>query len=247
VVERVLRTIPREEFISRHWRYNTGEHVTILGPTGSGKSWLGMQLLDATATIEVPAVVLAQKPRDRTMDKFAKDTGFKIVRSWPPKKIPWLTAPARGHILWPKHTFDVDEDDLRLWYEFRRAMMESYKAGDRILFADELLGLTELKAPEGRTRPSLADREARVLWTRGRSMGTGIWGGSQKPTHIPLWAYNQAEHLFIHNDPDRRARERYSEIGGVDPKFVEKVVSGLPKHHFLYIRRDGPRMCVVGM
>jgi hypothetical protein len=57
--------------------------------------------------------------------------------------------------------------------------------------------------------------------------------------------YSQAQHLFLHNDPDERARKRFDEIGGVDPKVVRNTISKLDKHEWLYIRRDGPVMAIV--
>jgi hypothetical protein len=62
---------------------------------------------------------------------------------------------------------------------------------------------------------------------------------------IPLDAYSQAEHLFLFHDPDKRARERFAEIGGVDPYLVQEAVLRLGRHQALYIRRDGPAICVV--
>ncbi len=74
-----------------------------------------------------------------------------------------------------------------------------------------------------------------------------MWGATQKPSHIPLWAYSQADHLFIAYDPDLENRKRYDEIGGVDPGLVRHVVGQLDKERFqfLYIRRKGPRYCIV--
>ena len=54
-----------------------------------------------------------------------------------------------------------------------------------------------------------------------------------------------AEHLFLHHDPDKRARQRFAEIGGVDPKLVEDTVMSLKQHEFLYIRRRDGAMCVI--
>jgi hypothetical protein len=120
---------------------------------------------------------------------------------------------------------------------FRRALMGSYKRGNAVLFADEVYGLSkELRL----------DRELNAIWSRGRSMGCGLWASSQRPYAIPQWAYSSPEHIFLANDPDKRDRDRFREIGGVDPALVEEVTRTLPKFHWLYIRRTGPEMCIVG-
>lgn len=226
----------RDEFLTEGWEYNPGEHVTILGPTGSGKTYLGYQLLDATATVKVPAVVLVMKPRDATVKKWSKTVEFKTVRSWPPTPSIWRSRPPRGYVLWPRFTYDPDRDDAEQYRQFRRCLLDSYKKGDRIIFGDEVYSLAEELD---------LDKELVTLWTKGRSMGCGLWAASQKPTHIPLWAYSMAEHLFLHHDPDKRARQRFAEIGGVDPKLVEDTVLSLKRHEFLYIRRADGAMCVI--
>lgn len=84
-----------------------------------------------------------------------------------------------------------------------------------------------------------------AVHSRGAGMGTGIWCMSQKPTHIGTWAYGQAEHLFLGNDPDKRARDRFSEIGGVDPDVVKHYVASLEKYEWFYIRRTDRVMCII--
>jgi hypothetical protein len=225
----------RDEFLTGRWRYRPGEHVTILGPTGSGKTWLGYQLLGQTSRPALPAVVLVMKPRDGTVEKWTRTVGYRRVRSWPPVPTPWSQKPP-GWVLWPKFVFDPELDDLNLYHEFRAAMLDCYKRGNRIVFGDEAYGLAnDLRL----------GRELVTLWTRGRSMGCGLWASSQRPTHVPLHAYSQAEHLFLFRDPDKRAWDRYAEIGGVDPDLVRSTVIGLDKYQCLYIRRTGGRMCVV--
>lgn len=226
----------REEFLRDGWDYNPGEHVTILGPTNSGKTYLAYQLLDATATRKLPAIVLVMKPRDSTVKKWSKTVQFRKVRSWPPMPSIWKPNQPRGYVLWPRFTMDPERDDMELHRQFRRCLLDSYKRGNRIVFGDEAYSLAEELD---------LDKELITLWTKGRSMDCGLWAASQKPTHIPLWAYSMAEHLFIHHDPDKRARQRYDEIGGVDPRLVESTVMGMARHEFLYIRRKDGAMCVV--
>ena len=229
-------TFSREEFLADYWSYTAGEHVTFLGRTGSGKTHLKWQVLAHTATPEVPALVLASKPKDATTTKWSKSLGFRVVRSWPAPPDPRrLIAKPAGRVLWPKHTFDPDHDDAVQAAMFRAAMLEAYRRGNQIIDVDEMLDMKDLKL----------ETEMRTLWTRGRSMGTGIWAGTQQPFHVPTHAYRQAEHLFIGTSPDKRSRERYDEIGDGDSRQISAWVMNLKKHQFLYIRRTGPAVCIV--
>jgi hypothetical protein len=226
----------RDEFLAERWDYRPGEHVTILGPTGSGKTHLAYQLLDATASRDLPAVVMVMKPRDRTVSAWSKRIGLRRVHGWPPVPNPVMGGRRAGWTVWPAHTFDPDKDDPMLHGVFRAAILDSYKRGQRILFADEAAGLSvELDL----------DRELKTVWMRGRSMETGLWAASQRPVEIPLLAYSMAHHLFLAADPDYRTRQRYAEIGGIDPEIVHTLTRDLPEHHFLYIRRRGQRRAVI--
>lgn len=231
-----LTQFGRDEFLAEYWDYEPGQHVTLLGPTNAGKTTLAYQLLGETTHEKLPGVVLVMKPRDKTVEKWNKELGYRKVRAWPPAPSIWQPRRPPGYTVWPKHTFNPDIDDERLYSVFRSTILDSYRRGDRVIFADELLGLTNdlnLKT------------EVRAVLTRGRSMGVGFWTSSQRPFDVPLYAYNQASHLFLHNDPDTRSTDRYGEIGGVDPKMVSSVARGLGQHQWLYIRRNGPVMAVV--
>jgi len=227
----------RETFIKDVWDYQPGEHVTILAPSGEGKTHLALQLLGDTARPELPAVIYVLKPRDETIDKFSRRFKFLTIRDWPPPRMRIWQKPPSGYVLWPLETDNPELDDMRHSAIFRKATRALYRKGHRIIFADETYSL------EKELDQSI---ELRRVWTKGRSMGTGLWAASQRPAFISMWAY-QAHHLFLANDPAPEARKRLSDIGtGIDPAIIVEELNKLEKYHYVYINRDERAMCVVG-
>ena len=238
--------VNRHDFIENVFQYDAGEHLTIIGRTGSGKSVLGFELATETMSAMLPSITLAGKPRDKTISEFQKRNDLPIVRAWPPPVVKSIWQKAandepRGWVLWPKHSFNPERDNLEMARQFQRAILDSYRRGNRILIADEIVEVQN----DLRLKP-----EVKAVWARGRSMGCGLWSFTQRPAWVDPLAYNSAEHLFLAYEPDAANRKRFGEIGGVDPKLVTELVMDLDKFEFLYIRRSDPltnkpSMCIV--
>lgn len=236
VSEYDVTTYSRDEFVKDVWHCRPGEHVTILGATRNGKTYLAHQLLHETATPDLQAVVLVMKPRDMTVSKFAKVTGFRIVRDWPPSRITVIQQKPAGYILWPKESGNPEYDDENHARIFQRAIRDNYQKGKRITFADEVYSLEN----EYGLRKDLVR-----VWSKGGSMENGLWVASQRPAFISRWAY-QAQHLFLSNDPDKDTQKRYGEIGaGVDPDLVRALTAKLKMYQWVYINRDDRTLCIV--
>lgn len=247
VTDAQVTTFDRDFFLQEVFDYKPGEHVTVLAPSGGGKTQLAYQLLEDTATPELQACVIVMKPRDDTVDKWNRRLKFKVVRDWPPAKITGLVSKRPpGYVLWPKESRDPDETDDRHYRIFRAAILDNYynavskkslnQSDGKIIFADEVVSLEEELGLR---------KELQRVWSKGRSMNCGLWAASQRPAYISRFAY-QAHHLFLGNDPDEDVQKRYGEIGGgIDKELVKAICSQLDVYQFVYIHRDTRAICIV--
>lgn len=239
-----LWVIPRAEFCDNYFDNEAGNHALFAGPTQRGKSTLIHKLAKPTASQETPFYVIQSKPKDGIITKFTAIEGFKLVRDWPPKAriADAFEDKPRGYVLHPKFG-DFDDDRTRVREIIRRLLAERYVKGVKgekaVIIADDLPNLSLYYQ---------LDEEMTQHVTMSGAMGVGLWGAVQKPTgagKTSLWLYGACEHAFVFSDPDKRNRERYGEIGGVDPKLVERTTMGLTPHQCIYIKRSGGYMCIV--
>lgn len=234
-----VRLVSRTRFMTELWKYRSGEHVSAIGPTGAGKTHLLLPLLARSVNDERRGYVTVMKPRDKTVSRFMEAHKWKRILSYPPPP-----SPARvvgegppGYVVWPTHTHNPEADEVRHEQIFRKMHRDLYVKGDAIIFDDEAVSLVR----EMSLQPDLVR-----IWTKGRSVGCGLWAATQRPSLVPLEMYDQATHLFLAYDPDERNQKRFAEIGGVNPALVANIVAHLPRFHWLYIRRSDRVMCVVG-
>jgi hypothetical protein len=238
-----VTTFRRRDFLDNVWDYRSGDHVTFVGRTRSGKTTLAFQLLSRIPEDIVP-IVLVMKPRDATVVDWTQRLKYKRTATWPPlrsaRRMPRNYKPP-GWVAWP-NLGNIESDDAITRDLFHKVMADSYAqaarrgAEDRIIFADEIVGIAkELRL----------ERDVNALWMRGGGMGVGLWAGAQRPFELPQHALSQSVHLFLHRDDDKRNRERFAEIGGVDPDFVMQLTSSMAQYQFLYIARRGYHMAIV--
>lgn len=231
--------IDRTEFFTRYFSPDKGEHILILGPTGSGKTQLILDMTGIISRPKRPALIFAMKPRDATLDNFAEVNNFKETKIWPPLKAPWGTTKPNGYIVKPHQIpKDIDATELIQYRVFKEAILDSYAKGHRIIVADETYSLTNELG---------LGKELVTVWTKGRSNDCVIVAASQRPVYIPTWAYSQSSHFFIAWDPDKRSRKRYEEISGVDPELIAQGTQALEEYEWLYVRAKGRRseLCIV--
>lgn len=240
-----IAVIPRAEFASRRFHYKPGQHVVFAGPTQNGKTQLAFTLLEYESSPELPAYVAVSKPRDKVTSERGARLGYRRVSDYPFRpKIRELLKEGKpsGYLVWPDMTSpDTATDNAR---DVTRRLIDGlYSEGARGKKCILVLDDTVIKSKA----LGLDQHMVKVLTMAG-AMGIGAWCFVQKPTgagNTAIWSFSQSEHIFIARDPDKRNRERYTEIGGFDSKEVERVTMTLRKYQFLYLEREHRYMCIV--
>ena len=242
----LVEVIPRDEFVPEFGNeYMAGQHVTLLGPTGRGKSTLCYELLGVVISPDMPVISLHGKikGRDPVIGKAAKRFHLRDVPQLPSKarmtydrKRKW-----NGYIICPLvKPMDSAKEKALLHAAFKDAINRNYQTTRRktITHINEAHQTqADLKLKE--------DVEAPLM--RG-GPDNAVWHEAQRGAYLSYHTYNAPEHVFIFADPDKRNRERYSDLGFVDPKEIYEITSNLKTakakdgrtiSQCLYVRRSG--------
>jgi hypothetical protein len=199
-------------FLTR-MRWRQGEHVSLIGPTGTGKTTLMFNLLPMRRY----TAVIGTKPRDTALSDLER-SGY--VRR---PDLPERGQPSRV-LIWPPYR--TPEDRPRQRVIIRDALRTAFRAGGWCTGGDEVSYLCR--------RLRLED-ELLDLWEQGRSNGCTVVAATQRPAWVPLALYSQASHLFFWRTRDGRDLARIAGLNGVDPVPVRAAVAALPRHHALYV------------
>lgn len=207
--------------------WSQGEHVTLIGPTGSGKSTLTNSIIPMRRYV----IFLATKKRDKTVDWLKANADFTEVND-----IAMIHPEIASRIIFKPDFPKVTADELRAIHrgKFQPVLTMAFRAGGWTVVADEVRYLSEFLNLKS---------DLELLWLQGRSLHVTLVAGTQRPKAIPLTAYDQATHLFLWRDNDHENLKRIGGLGGIDSKSVRAEVSVLPRHEVLYLNtRTGARI-----
>lgn len=252
-----IDVVPQDEF-DRDFaaEYDSGQHLTTLGPTGRGKTRRTRRMLQRVANPDRQAYVLHGKinGRDPEIPTMAKELNMRVIHEYPPE---WRYGDRkrRGYILVPltEATGSVKAENDLLATQFRSCIHANYQntkkptiiVVDESHQAQETLGLKrDLEGPLMRGAPDCAE-----------------WNNIQRGRFVSYHCYDAPEHVLLYYDPDISNQKRYAEIGGVDPDYIRRVTRGLQTRTIkrpggrgkatisecLYIKRGGPYLCIVSM
>lgn len=224
--------VPWDVFVRMFFRPNPGEHVSIFGSTGKGKTALQNNVLPLFPFV----TVFASKPQDDTMDRLINSRHYVKMSQWVrlsptevPRRVLWPDARGLNAKARQKRVFGYAMDAI-----FREAGRPKDKpvgwavAIDELWYFSNILGMTE---------------DIKVFLVQGRSLGHSMILATQRPSGVPLEMYSQATHVFLFREREYRNLQRLGEINSADSSIVRTILSHLEDHQVLYINTLTGKMC----
>lgn len=249
----VVERVPRREFVRAFGEdYVPGQHVSLFGPTGRGKSRLTFQLLGETISPDHQVMSLHGKikGRDPVVMSVAKKYRLRMVPELPSRTRQEVDRRRKynGYIIVPlEKPLAPDEEYVKLQKAFGDAIDQNYKTTKR----NTITHINE--AHQTQKDLKLLERVEAPLMRGGPD--NAVWQEAQRGRFLTYHTYSAPEHIFVFLDPDADNRKRYSDFGCADPREVYDITSNLRTQRVrdgrtisecLYIRRGSGDMYVVG-
>lgn len=215
--------------------HKQGENVAIVGPTGSGKTQLGLGLCEIIGARQgadrrpTRVVILNFKPRDDTLTRLqvkGKATGeWKTIKSWPPSY-------GEEHVVvWPRSS-SASQGARRHRAVFLPLIDTIYAEGGQTVYIPEA-AYFERNPPSGLGMGGTMEQ----LWSTSRSLKLTVISDTQRPRQVTRLMWSEPAWLMVFHIDDEDDLKRVAEMSGRKGD-VWRIVPKLGGHEFLCIRRQ---------
>jgi hypothetical protein len=212
--------------------FKQGDHVTIIGPTGAGKTHIAIEV----AELRTYVLFIACKPRDPLISEL-RSRGYYETRdlelAYAERRGGQAVPLHRKVVYWPRFTEkETGGDQMREQAlqsaAVRRAFSYARRNGSWALVIDEGTWVC---------RDLKLQRVADSMWFQGRTLGVSVIMCAQRPAWVGQYALSQADHLFLFQTAHTEDLKSLGDITGVNTWTVRQTVSELDtrSHECLYV------------
>lgn len=228
------------EWLDRRW--HPGEHLSIYGRTGSGKTytivhgllplWTRCRVLiidvkHDQGTMAPVGHVVSRRPElsDRLSFKVREYVQGRESKAWD-RDPEWYKLQPQHHRWVPDRKQQTAHND-RVRSEIGRALDMAFHEGNWVIVVDDVVTVADSKPPN----LDLADLLQRI-WRDGRDRGVTMIAATQAPSYAPPAMYDQASFAIFSRMTDVRRQERLGEIAG-NVDLIEAELPRLQRHEIL--------------
>lgn len=213
-------------------KWEVGEHVALVGPTGAGKTVYVVNILPLRKYV----IALDAKGGDESLELLVKH-GF-VYSEWPLSNKQWRDVeegkPCRVII---GAGIQSLEDLPLLKQEIATALRDAYNQKRWTVYIDEL----QLVA-DRRLMNLSANVEVNLIAARNR--GVSIVSSFQRPAHVPRSASEMSTWFIVFYTRDRDTVDRLAEMAGRPTPEIRGMIQGLSPYCTLIFSRN-PREPVI--
>lgn len=213
------------DWFANEWEQD--EHLSIIGGTGTGKSALATNLL----RIRSYKVYVMTKPADDKLVSWLLGHDYVQVPAFPRNP----PEDVNKYLLWPPGAGNIQREarvqQRNVLHDAFNKIFSGPKGG---LPGRWCVCLDEARFVADPAYLGLRS-DVNLMLIQGRSIKLSLVLCFQRPSWVPPEAYDQASHLFIAFDNDRRNIARFREIGGVDGEQVAATVQQLKLYEWAHV------------
>jgi hypothetical protein len=215
----MIDTVSWADF-KKSFRWQQGEHVTAVAPTGAGKTTLFRELMPYRKY----NVMFGTKPADESYDKILK-MGYQRIET-----MAEVRPYHHNYLLWPRYEPRIKDTLIKQRTAFLDAMDTIVNERAWTVWVDESKYISEMLQLK---------KELTFCLEQLRSIKATVICGAQRPAFLPMSALSSATHIFCWKTSLDADKKRLADIGGINLREVMETLETLDDHEFLYIKTRG--------
>jgi len=236
-----------EDFSDPDTGFAQGDHITIIGPTGTGKTHLALEL----AKLRTYSIFIALKPADPLITELLSQ-GYFLT---PKMEVPYYENPAGSGIYVPLY------NRVLYWPRLSDEVVRRLPP-EQILTAEKRMQKPSVQGAIGYVRRNrrwclILDEATWIARDLGlqrdldsalftfRTLEASLILAGQRPAWMGQYALSQPTHLFLFQTAHTNDIKALGDIAGVNYDRVVQTVSTLDfnKHEVLYVNTHTRDMC----
>lgn len=215
-----IEKVDWDEF-TRRFRWEQGEHLAAIAPTGGGKTTVFSELMPYRRY----SIMLGTKPDDDLYRQIIRRHGFRRVET---------LAEARSYderiLVWPQQQKLIKDTVLRQQAAFKETLNAIAVQKAWTVWVDEAKYISEYLHLRG---------ELTYMLEQMRSVKSTIICGAQRPVSLPTATLANSTHVFLAKSNRREDAKILADVGGIDSRLVAETAKELERFEFIYIHTRG--------